>query len=151
MRKNPQLYKCVKYGPFTPAILPPAFRRNGEGTVFTGVCPYFGGGGGVPHPADRGVPSSSQWRHPHLADIGATPIWLTKGVPSPANGGCPIQPMGGIPSGQWVRVRDWMGYSPVGTGWGSPPPCQDWMVVHPPPAPPPPVRRRAAGRPLATR
>ena len=23
--------------------LPPAFRRNGEGTVFTGVCPHFGG------------------------------------------------------------------------------------------------------------
>ena len=46
--------------------LPSAFRRNGKGTVFTGVCSHPGvGGGRVQHPA--------QWGHPHLRTEGVLP------------------------------------------------------------------------------
>ena len=37
--------------------LPPAFRRNGEGNVFTGVCPFTPRGGGTPiWPTGGGIP-----------------------------------------------------------------------------------------------
>ena len=38
----------------THSFLPPAFRRNGEGNVFTGVCLHLRGGGGYPHLANWG-------------------------------------------------------------------------------------------------
>ena len=46
-------------------LLPPAFRSNGEGTVFKGVCLFTFRGDGVHHPAKRdgwveGTPSG--WR-----------------------------------------------------------------------------------------
>ena len=47
-------------------LLSPAFRRNGEVTVFTGGClSTFRGG--------RRVPPSSQQGDPHLADMGEPP------------------------------------------------------------------------------
>ena len=45
-------------------LLPPAFRRNGEGNVFTGVCPFtLAGEGGNP---GRGVtlPRSGRGQYP---------------------------------------------------------------------------------------
>ena len=60
----------------TAISLPPAFRRNGEGTVFTGVSLFTPGGPpstptgkGIPHPASWGVPTISGWGlgYPHPA------------------------------------------------------------------------------------
>ena len=65
-------------------LLPLAFRRNGEGTVFTGVCLFTFPGDtpillmeGYPHLADRGVPHPVDWGYPCLAD---------RGVPHPTEG-----------------------------------------------------------------
>ena len=54
-------------------LLPPEFRSNGEGTVFTGVCLFTFRGGGVPHLADgAGVPHLGDREYTHPAD-GGTP------------------------------------------------------------------------------
>ena len=92
-------------------LLPPIFRRNGGGTIFTGVCLFTfrgsggvtpiwlkGGGyhcpdGGTPSSPDggKGVPPSSsekgvshpvlKWIPPFIPDRGY-PIWLAVGTPS---------------------------------------------------------------------
>ena len=120
------------YQMWVSCLLPPAFRRNGEGNVFTGVCRSTPTGetpiwpmGDIPSQVRRGEGTpSGWWRVPHLAD-------------------------------QWVPpIGTGWGYNPsVWTGWGTPPPSQDWMghppivtgwgTFPPPPPPPPPAAERA--------
>ena len=71
--------------------LPPAFQRNGEGTVFTDVClSTFRGGGGTPSFLKGGYPTSQvrmgEYPHPRLG-------WE-------------------VPPSK-VRIRDTLGYPPA--------------------------------------
>ena len=148
-------------------LLPTAFRRNGEGTVFTDVC-LSTGGSGTPSPSHN---TSMHWSHA----LSGVPQCL---VPCPFPGRLPpIQSRGGIPHPVPDRavphpVLMWGGGRGVGTparsGWGRtglgvPPllglhggPPKDRAAdtllsgldgAHPPPPP----RARAAERVLATR
>ena len=64
--RNPHILAMLAY-------LPPAFRRNGKGTVFTGVCLSTFRGGVPPFGWWQGYPLPSWWGYPH-------PSW--QGVPS---------------------------------------------------------------------
>ena len=88
-------------------FLPPAFRRNEEGNVFTGVCPFTPIGGGYPHLTDRvgyPLPRSGQgvpWCTPSQQD-GVTPPRPGQDeeypLPRYGQGGTPSQVrMGGYP------------------------------------------------------
>ena len=88
-----------------------AFRRNGEGDVFTRVClsvhtqggtpSSADGGGGYPHPPDeggrstpsgqQGVPQFSWWRFPCLANWGGYPIWPMREGTLISGSGYPLQ------------------------------------------------------------
>ena len=96
-----------------------------------------------------GTPIWPMGWYPHLANRAwGTPIWsMGRGIPSSQQGGTPIWIMGvscgtpllgldgvtplGLIGGTTSLVRtdwwyhppgqDWMGYLPVGTGWGHPP------------------------------
>ena len=89
-------------------FLPVAFRRNGEDTVFTGVCLH------------RGVPPSS-WQGK------GTPIQPMGGYPHPADrGGTPIQMLGVSHLADGVTLARLV--------WGTPSTLrQDRMEVPPPP------------------
>ena len=68
----------------THSFLPPAFRRNGEGNVFTGVCLHLRGGAGTPIWPTGGIPlPRSGW--------GSTPSQVRTGgtPPPPAGWGTP--------------------------------------------------------------
>ena len=117
------------------SLLPPAFRRNREGNVFTRVCLFTPRG--VPHPADRGsTPIWPMGEYP-IQPTGGSPIWLTGGIPIWPMGGTPIQLTGGTPiwltrvplSGQlgYPHIRTGWGYPQSGQDGGYPPPNQDWI------------------------
>ena len=134
------------------------YLSNYGGIQFAGSrtgCFYFY----CPHPKDDG----RLCFHKNLSVniLVSTPIWLTGGYTCLADrgGGTPIWLMGGIPSfltgvphptdsagrvppsDQWeVPHWDWMGYSNIRTGWGTPypplvldggTPCQDGMGYPP--------------------
>ena len=67
-----------RYQNSTNEYLPPAFRRNGEGTVFTVVCPHFGGDG-TPIRLIGGTPFLPNW-----GGAWSTPILLNGGYPHPS-------------------------------------------------------------------
>ena len=100
----------TKYKQLT--FFPPAFRRNGEGNVFTGVYPFTFAGRGVPHPAD----------------LGGIPFFPTRGIPPSflTSGGYPILPNQGESPSQ-VGV-----YPHPRSGWGVPP-SQVWTGGYPHP------------------
>ena len=94
-----------------PVLLPPAFQRNGEGTIFTGT----------PSPSHNTSIDSS-----HVLSIrgikgypmcGPMCLLLGRGVPpsSPIGGGGGTNAMSGLDGG---TPLDWMGVPPVRTGWG---------------------------------
>ena len=87
----------LKAGSNAEILLPTAFRRNGEGNVFTGVCP-FTPMEGVPPPGQLGGGYPSQVR------MGGTPSQVRMGsTPFPGqDGGTPFQgtPHPGLRSGQ---------------------------------------------------
>ena len=117
--------KCLQCTALTKLSLPPAFRRNGKGTVFTGVCLSTSREGG-------GVTKSGQWGYP-IWPRGVSPSSWWRMVPHLATRG--------------VSQSSWSEY-PIRTGWGTswlglegvPPSgldevqsCWDWMGVTPPP------------------
>ena len=86
------------------AFLPSAFRRNGEGTVFTGICLLTGG---YPHlPTGGGGSHSALWG---------------EGIPSSLMEGTPIQPNGGVPHSPRPGLDGVPPPPPARTGWGYPP------------------------------
>ena len=101
-----------------------AFRRNVEGTVFTGVCLFTFGGGGIGGSHTQLTGGTAIW----LTGGWCYPVWLTRevppsgywGVPDLANGGCTLIRSTGrrTPSGQW-RVP------PIRNEWGYPTSGQD--------------------------
>ena len=89
--------------------------KDGESTVFTGVCPHFEAGG-CPHLTAGGR------EYPHLANEGGgNPICLTGGkYPHLADRG--VHP---LPDQDWMGVpphQDCIGVPPNRTGWGIPQP-----------------------------
>ena len=110
------------------AFLPPVFRRNGEGNVFTGVCPFTFAG---LSPSRRGV---SFLRAPILSEGGTPSQVLMGGYPLPRSGwggggGYPPVQMGGVPPSQ-VRMGIIPPMSRPGKGV-PPPPCPDlgrWYI-----------------------
>ena len=140
------------------SFLPPAFRRNGEGNVFTGVCPLHLRGG-VHHPRSRqggtpsqvkigGYPTSGLDRGYIILLIWGVPIQdQDRGVPHPADGVPHPRSEWGVPHPRWGQgtpiIR--MGY-PLSAGWGTHsqgldgvlsisrmgyPPVKDWMGYPP--------------------
>ena len=78
-------------------FLPPAFRRNGEGYVFTGVCPSTPMGRGTPiWPGGYPLPRSGWGRVPHpRSGQGGNPFQVRQGrYPFPGQDGVP-HPMSG--------------------------------------------------------
>ena len=156
-------------------FLPPAFRRNGEGTVFIGIClsTFWSGYSiwpmGVPHPVltERypllgldGVPLfGTGWGYPLLLsgmDWG-TSHW-DQGIL------LPIRTGSGLPHirtrlGYSLPCQDWMGEDlPIRTGFWYPPLRLDGVTALPSgldggalPPPRHPSRDIAAERALATR
>ena len=61
-------------------FLPPVFRRNGEGTVFTGVC-LFTPGEGVPTLDGGGVPTLEGWGT-YLGWVEGCLLWMGGGIPT---------------------------------------------------------------------
>ena len=136
---NAKNCNTIVYG--SQGLLPPAFRRNGEGNVFTGVCPSTptARGGGVPHPR------SEQGGTPFLGqDMG----YLIPGqdggrgyqVPPAAWGTLPSAGWGNLPSHQQDGVsppphqQDGVpprSRSQVRTGGGVLPTETAWRVLAP--------------------
>ena len=80
-------------------LLPPAFRRNGEGTVLTGVCPL--GEGGTPPPIPTGGTSArSNWGTPQSGLTGLPPLGLDGVTPCQEWMGVPTPPLLGQDAGQ---------------------------------------------------
>ena len=139
-------------------FLPPAFQRNGESTVFTGVC--LSTRGRYPSPAYN---TSIHWSHVlsrgyHSAWAG--PMSLPRGYPHPVPDGVevlqpgqnrvpPSQLDGGTLIGTgWGIPSGLDGGTPIGTGWRKPPIWTGWGTSPPPHSPSP---DRAPERVLATR
>ena len=95
--------------------------KDGEGTVFTGVCLHLMGGYPSPRFFPRSLVLGTFWEVPQSCPGGLCQSW-PRGVPQ--NMGTPL-------------ARTGLGYPP--------PPCQDRTGV-----PPPPPRDRTAERTLAT-
>ena len=96
-------------------FLPPASRRNGEGTVFTGICLSTPGVGYL-SPSHH---TSIHWSHvPSQGGGYPHPVLMGGGTPSsPDRGGTSIQSLiGGTPS------RSGLGHPAIRTGWGTPDP-----------------------------
>ena len=117
--------------------LPPAFRRNGEGNVFTGVCPSThlrGGGGGGLVP-----PSGSHIYRPHSEGMGKVMFSQASVRPHTYGGGYPhLANQGGM-------------YPLPKSGWGMPIPGQDggtWGIPHQDGAPPFRSQVRMGGYPI---
>ena len=133
---SPETHFCAKILERS-EFLPHTFRRNGEGNVFTGVCPFTPGeGGGVPGLRSRlggWVTPSQVWigGYPILL-MGSTPpqVWMggapsqvwTGGVPHPGLDGemCPHPADRGVPPSK-IRTGGTLGYPLPRTGWGTPP------------------------------
>ena len=97
-------------------LLPPAFRRNGEGNVFSRV--YLSvHTRGVPHLANVGYP------HPVLMGGYPHPVPVGNGVP-------PSSPSRGYPTPHQLDEAT----PPPGLDGGTPP-CQDWVEYTPSPHP----------------
>ena len=145
------------------SLLPPAYRRNGEGYVLTPVClSTWGTDGGTPI-SGRGVLLSQDGENPSQFRMGVPLQSELDGVPTPHKdwiGGDPpnrdrmrITPVTWTVWGNTPTLHlDWIGVHPhpIRTGWGNPPvrteweyphqdkigvprPHQDWMGVHPQP------------------
>ena len=123
------------------SLLPPAFRRNGEGNVFIGVCPFTptGGGGSTPSKVwTVGCTPSCWWgggpipgldgEVPHPRSRWGVPILLIRGVPHPRSGQGVPHPAdgGGFPIPGLDR-----GYPILLMGGGYPIPGLDGGVPHP--------------------
>ena len=95
------------------SLLTPAFRRNREGTVFTGVCLFTLWGGVPPSGWWRGVP-------PSFPMGGSTPILPDEGTPTLANTGGYPHPRSGQRGTPPSKVRTG-GYHHPRSGQGVPP------------------------------
>ena len=88
-------------------------RNTREGAIFTGVCLFTFGGGGIPSSRQGGTPSSRGWGigTPSQVQVGISGLDGTVGrgggkypIPGPDGGG-----------------GNTLGYPPSRTGWGTPP------------------------------